>query len=114
MAIVLADVSGKRMAAALLMSAARGIVRSLAFLATGSGAVLARVNEMLLDEFSTGRCVTMIYAVLGPACRTLTFASAGHPRPLLCHESDVRPIHAHAGLPLGGRETVYCLGLRMA
>jgi sigma-B regulation protein RsbU (phosphoserine phosphatase) len=100
-AIVLADVSGKGMPAALLMSAARGIVRSLAPLAAGPGEVLARVNQTLLDDFLTGRYVTMIYAVLDPGSRTLTFASAGHPWPLLCHGADVQPLHTDAGLPLG-------------
>lgn len=100
-AIVLADVSGKGMPAALLMSAVRGILRSLAPLASGPGEVLSRVNQMLLDDVPTGRYVTMIYAVLDPARRTLTFASAGHPWPLLCHGDSVRPLHTDAGLPLG-------------
>lgn len=100
-AIVLADVSGKGMPAALLMSATRGIVRSIASLASGPGEVLARVNQLLLDDVPTGRYVTMIYAVLDPACRTLTFASAGHPWPLLCHGTEVRPLHTDAGMPLG-------------
>ena len=100
-ALVLADVSGKGMPAALLMSAARGIVRSLAPLANGPGEVLTRVNQMLLDDFRTGRYVTMIYAVLDPARRTLTFASAGHPWPLLCHGTEVLPLHTDAGMPLG-------------
>jgi sigma-B regulation protein RsbU (phosphoserine phosphatase) len=100
-AIVLADVSGKGMPAALLMSAVRGMVRSLAPLAGGPSEVLARVNRMLLDDSVTGRYVTMIYAVLDPASRALTFASAGHPWPLLCHGADVRPLHTDAGLPLG-------------
>src|SRR3989454_5689475 len=59
-ALVLADVSGKGMPAALLMSAARGMVRSLAPLASGPGQVLARLNQMLLDDFPTGRFVTMV------------------------------------------------------
>lgn len=100
-AIVLADVSGKGMPAALLMSAVRSIVRSLAPLASGPGEVLSRVNQLLLDDKPTGRYVTMIYAVLDPARRTLTFASAGHPWPLLCHGNRVRPLHTDAGLPLG-------------
>lgn len=100
-ALVLADVSGKGVPAALLMSATRGIVRSLAPLASGPGEVLQRVNQMLVDDFPTGRYVTMIYAVLDPARRTLTFASAGHPWPLLCHGTDVRPLHTDAGMPLG-------------
>jgi phosphoserine phosphatase RsbU/P len=100
-AIVLADVSGKGMPAALLMSAARGIVRSLAPLANGPGEVLARVNQMLINDFLTGHYVTMIYAVLDPARRTLTFTNAGHPWPLLCHGTEVLPLHTDAGMPLG-------------
>jgi sigma-B regulation protein RsbU (phosphoserine phosphatase) len=101
LALVLADVSGKGMPAALLMSATRGIVRSLTPLASGPGEVLARVNQMLLDDFVTGHYVTMIYAVLDPVSRSLTFASAGHPWPLLCHGRDVVPLHTDAGMPLG-------------
>jgi sigma-B regulation protein RsbU (phosphoserine phosphatase) len=99
--IVLADVSGKGMPAALLMSAVRGIMRSVAPLASGPGEVLTRVNQLLLDDVQTGRYITAIYAVLDPARRTLTFASAGHPWPLLCHGKNVRPLHTDAGLPLG-------------
>jgi sigma-B regulation protein RsbU (phosphoserine phosphatase) len=101
LAIVLADVSGKGMPAALLMSAVRGILRSLASLARGPSEVLERVNQLLLDDVPTGRYVTMIYAVLDPASRSLIFSSAGHPWPLLCHGKDVRPLHTDAGLPLG-------------
>jgi sigma-B regulation protein RsbU (phosphoserine phosphatase) len=99
--LVLADVSGKGMPAALLMSATRGIVRSLAPLAAGPGDLLARVNRVLLGDLLTERYITMIYAVLDPASRKLTFASAGHPWPLLCHGRDVRPLHTEAGMPLG-------------
>jgi sigma-B regulation protein RsbU (phosphoserine phosphatase) len=100
-AMVLADVSGKGMPAALLMTSVRGMVRSLAPLAAGPAEVLSRVNKMLLDDVATGRYVTMIYGVLDPARRTFTFASAGHPWPLLCHGTDVRPLHTDAGMPLG-------------
>jgi phosphoserine phosphatase RsbU/P len=99
--IVLADVSGKGMPAALLMSAVRSIMRFLAVSSRGPGEVLDRLNRMLLNDFPSGHYVTMIYAVLDPTRRTLTFASAGHPWPLLCHGNDVRPLHSDAGTPLG-------------
>ena len=99
--IVLADVSGKGMPAALLMSSVRGILRSLAPSASGPGEVLTRVNQILLDDVPTGRYITMIFAVLDPSRRKLTFASAGHPWPLLCHGNRVRPLHTDAGMPLG-------------
>lgn len=100
-AIVLADVSGKGMPAALMMSATRGIIRSLARVTSSPAEVLRRANEVLLSDFATGQYVTMIYAVLDSKAHTLTFASAGHPWPLLCHHADVRPLHTDAGMPLG-------------
>src|SRR5437879_13011388 len=100
-AILLADVSGKGMPAALLMSAVRAIVRFLAPLTNGPGEMLSRLNQMLLNDFRTEHYVTMSYAVLDPARRTRTFGSAGHPWPLLYHGVVVRPLHTDAGMPLG-------------
>jgi sigma-B regulation protein RsbU (phosphoserine phosphatase) len=59
--IVLADVSGKGTAAALLMSATRGMLRSLAEACCTPGEVLTRLNEMLVDDFPAGRFVTLVY-----------------------------------------------------
>ncbi len=98
--LVLADVSGKGTAAALLMSATRGMVRSLADSCSPAN-VLTKLNRLLVDDFPTGRFVTMIYAVLDPATRTLTFASAGHLPPLLVEDSDARYLDSEKGLPLG-------------
>ena len=152
--LVLADVSGKGMAAALLMSATRRLVRSLAEpipqprrpsrpahrrlgREDGSGAqlslgllgehagfnqlplphlqrgrelgagaaspgeLLARVNWSIMDELPAGKYVTMIYGVLDPTRRTLTFANAGHPWPLLVDGEGARSIPTREGIPLG-------------
>ena len=99
--LVLADVSGKGMAAALLMSATRGMLRSLAEAACSPSEVLAKLNELLVSDFPSGRFVTMVYGVLDPGVRTLTFASAGHLRPLLIDNSQARFLETERGLPLG-------------
>ncbi len=65
--LVLADVSGKGTAAALLMSATRGILRSLVEAACTPGEVLTKLNRLLVEDFPAGRFVTMVYAVLDPA-----------------------------------------------
>jgi phosphoserine phosphatase RsbU/P len=104
--LVLADVSGKGTAAALLMSATRGMLRSLATACCPSE-VLKKLNELLVNDFPSGRFVTMVYAVLDPAERTLRFASAGHLRPLLIDGSDARFIETERGLPLGIRSGEY-------
>ena len=99
--LVLADVSGKGTAAALLMSATRGMLRSLAQTGSGPGEVLTRLNNMLLEDFPTGRFVTMVYAELDPKTRGLRLANAGHLPPLLVEPSGHRWIQTEQGLPLG-------------
>jgi sigma-B regulation protein RsbU (phosphoserine phosphatase) len=99
--LVLADVSGKGTAAALLMSATRGMLRSLAETSYSPGEVLTRLNRLLVDDFPRGRYVTMVYAVLDPESRTLTFANAGHLRPLLVDSSGARFLDTERGMPLG-------------
>ncbi len=98
--LVLADVSGKGTAAALLMSATRGILRSLASACCPSE-VLTKLNQLLVNDFPSGRFVTMLYAILDPASRTLKYASAGHLRPLLIDSDDAHFLDTERGLPLG-------------
>jgi sigma-B regulation protein RsbU (phosphoserine phosphatase) len=98
--IVLADVSGKGTAAALLMSATRGVFRSLAEACCTPGEVLTRLNELLVNDFPAGKFVTLIYGVLDPTAKTLTFANAGHLQPLLI-DGGVHFLETERGLPLG-------------
>jgi sigma-B regulation protein RsbU (phosphoserine phosphatase) len=100
-ALVLADVSGKGMGAALLMSATRGMVRSLAEASCCPSEVLGRLNTLLAGDFPSGKFVTMIYGILDPAARTLSFSSAGHLPPLLVSHGDAQFLHTVSGLPLG-------------
>jgi phosphoserine phosphatase RsbU/P len=99
--LVLADVSGKGTAAALLMSATRGILRSLAEAACTPGEVLTKLNRLLVEDFPAGRFVTMVYAVLDPVKRTLTFANAGHLPPLLITGASAEFLDVERGIPLG-------------
>ena len=99
--LVLADVSGKGTAAALLMSATRGMLRSLAQTCSGPGEVLTRLNRLLVEDFPSGKFVTMLLAVLNPSTRELTFSSAGHLRPLLVDAQGARFLDSERGMPLG-------------
>lgn len=99
--LVLADVSGKGTAAALLMSATRGMLRSLTHTCSGPGEVLTRLNRLLVEDFPSGKFVTMLLAVLNPSTRELTFSSAGHLRPLLVDDSGARFLDSERGMPLG-------------
>jgi sigma-B regulation protein RsbU (phosphoserine phosphatase) len=98
--LVLADVSGKGMAAALLMSATRGILRSIAYGTASPADVLKRLNELVVADLPPAKFITMVYAVLDPATGTLTFANAGHPWPMFVN-GDTRFVETASGLPLG-------------
>lgn len=104
---VLADVSGKGMAAALLMSATRGVFRAFAENIESPGEVLGRINRSLLRDFPAGRFVTMIYGILDPAQRTFTFANAGHPWPVVLEGKCTYMIETKTGLPLGIADAAY-------
>ncbi len=99
--LVLADVSGKGTAAALLMSATRGMLRSLAEACCTPSEVLSKLNKLLVEDFPAGKFVTLLYAVLDPVSRSVTFANAGHLLPLLVDESGMRFLDTERGLPLG-------------
>jgi sigma-B regulation protein RsbU (phosphoserine phosphatase) len=103
--IVLADVSGKGMPAALLMSATRSILRLVAKLDSSPSETLMRLNQTLTDDFPMGKFVTMIYAVLDAKSREMTVASAGHLRPLLIKGQNTLGessfLEVDTGLPLG-------------
>src|SRR5215470_2082660 len=98
--IVLADVSGKGMSAALLMSATRAILRSLVKVHLAPGETLAQLNQTLLEDFPMGKFVTMIYGVLDANTRELIISSAGHLRPLLINSHNSF-LEIEPGLPLG-------------
>jgi sigma-B regulation protein RsbU (phosphoserine phosphatase) len=102
--VILADVSGKGMAAALLMSSTRSILRLVAESGRPPGDVLLRINRTLLNDLPAARFVTMIYAVLDTADRHLVFANAGHPYPLFVDSTGGSFLPTEAGLPLGIRD----------
>jgi sigma-B regulation protein RsbU (phosphoserine phosphatase) len=98
--IALADVSGKGMPAALLMSATRALLRSIAPLHSSPSQTLEHLNRALFEDFPSGKFVTMIYGVLDARSRQLTMASAGHLQPLIINHQTAF-LELDTGLPLG-------------
>ena len=105
--IVLADVSGKGMGAALLMSSTRSLLRLVANSNLSPKEVLKKLNEILLKDFPSTRFVTMIYAVLDPKKQTLIFSNAGHLNPLFIDSSGTNFLETAEGLPLGISESTF-------
>ena len=98
---VLADVSGKGAPAALYMAMTRSLIRSEASHHTNPSAVLAEVNKRLLVESPCEMFVTVFYAVLDPARRSLTYTSAGHEPPFQRRASGRVECLTSGGLILG-------------
>ncbi len=81
--LLVAEVSGKGVTAALLMTMTRTWLRAEAPRAEGPKAALIAVNRSLAPDMRRGLFVSVLYAVLDPAAGALHVASAGHKVPLL-------------------------------
>jgi len=103
-AIVLADVSGKGMGAALLMSSTRTVLRMVSESGLSPSEVLGQVNRVLLRDLPSAKFVTMVYAILDPKKKSVIFANAGHCLPLLVQRGKVESLKSDSGLPLGVQE----------
>jgi anti-anti-sigma factor len=80
--LVIGDVVGRGLPAAAAMGQLRTALRAYAIETDSPAGVLQRLSR-LVDKFEAAQMATLIYAVLDPDTRTLSFASAGHPPPLL-------------------------------
>jgi len=76
--IVIADVAGKGIPGALIMSMVRSVVRAESLHASTPRAVLERVNQTVFADTREKVFVTMIFAILDLSRHTLVFARAGH------------------------------------
>jgi sigma-B regulation protein RsbU (phosphoserine phosphatase) len=83
--LIIADISGKGMAAALLMSSLQASVKAFTKDNPSPAELCARLNTALSENIEPGRFVTLFYAVLDARTRGLQYESAGHALPLLVH-----------------------------
>ena len=98
-AVLVADVTGHGLGPSLLMSACRSALRALVLAELSPAQVIARLDELLMDDLSDGRFITMIFGILEPD-GTFTFANAGHGPAMVVLGGRCRFLDAH-GPPLG-------------
>jgi phosphoserine phosphatase RsbU/P len=101
LALVIADVSGKGVPAALSMSAFRSIVLTHANLLLEPAKMAGRVNELLPVATAGTAYVTCVYGVLDPAASRFSYVSCGHNPPLLLRADGDFEWLERGGLPLG-------------
>jgi phosphoserine phosphatase RsbU/P len=98
----MADVSGKGIAAALLMAFVRSVLRSALDRSGDPVLALERTNQILVEERRTGLFVTVLCGVLELDTGVFTFANAGHEMPLLASPTGAEPRWVEGGGPLVG------------
>ena len=97
LSILIGDVSGKGVPAALFMAMTQTLFKGFASPARTAADIMSRVNNALCDESHTGMFVTLIYGVLDVRSGALELCNAGHPPPVLLQR------HAPARLLQGER-----------
>jgi serine phosphatase RsbU (regulator of sigma subunit)/CHASE1-domain containing sensor protein/anti-sigma regulatory factor (Ser/Thr protein kinase) len=99
--LVIGDVSGKGIAAALVMANTQSVLRAVARRGNiAPGRVLAEANEVLYAYIPSGTFVTCFYGVLDPESGRLVYANAGHDPPYSQQGGDAQELRAR-GMPLG-------------
>jgi sigma-B regulation protein RsbU (phosphoserine phosphatase) len=98
--VLVGDVSGKGVAAALLMSSLLATVRGLFSVGLPAGDLLARVNALFHDTTASSSFATLAAASLHPDGRVDLY-SAGHWPPVVLHRRKLDPVTITPGVPIG-------------
>src|SRR6266850_3871275 len=85
-ALCIADVAGKGMPAALLMSNVQAVLKSFASDVAAPGELCARVNTVMCDNIVSHRFITCFYALLDTQNRKLSYTNAGQCPPMLIRD----------------------------
>ncbi len=104
-AIVMADVSGKGVPAALFMVIGKTLIKDHTLPGRDLGEVFSRVNELLCEANSEGLFITAFEGVLDLVTGEFTFVNAGHELPFICRKGErYEPYKIRPGFVLAGME----------
>ena len=105
--LVIADVSGKGVPAALFMMISKTILQSCAMLGRSAGEILTKTNEGISSNNKLNMFVTAWVGILELSSGKLSAASAGHEYPALKRSDGVFALYKDRhGLPIGAMEGV--------
>jgi sigma-B regulation protein RsbU (phosphoserine phosphatase) len=107
--LVVGDVSGKGLEAAVVTAMTKYIIRAYAAENSNPLPVITRANDALVKYTSPDLFITLVYCLLHDSERRITYASAGHMPMIHYHHSDGKTtIYNPTGIVLGiEREAVY-------
>jgi len=100
--LVIADVSGNGVPAALFMALSRTLIRASTLANADPAVAIGHANQLICEDSKTDMFVTLFYAILDSRAMTLDYVNAGHNPPLLLKgtSSDVVLLKAR-GIALG-------------
>ncbi len=98
--VLIADVSGKGMPAALFMVLSRMTIRASVLHHPDPAETMGDANEVISADARSGMFVTAFYGVIDPLSRTLRYVNAGHNPPLLYRTGEVTELEG-SGIALG-------------
>ena len=100
--IVIGDVCGHGIGAALIMVQTRAYLRMLSKLETDPGVLLTQINQALAEDLDDTHYVTFLFARLDPKNNLLEYVNAGHiPAYLIKNSGEKDEILESTGIPLG-------------
>jgi PAS domain S-box-containing protein len=102
-ALVVGDVVGHGLRAAAVMGQLRNAVRAYGVAETSPSEVMARVNRLVMSG-EDDVMATVLYLVLDRETGDVTFASAGHPPPLVLSPDGARFLEGGRAVPIGAVE----------
>ncbi|MCI8298967.1 MAG: PP2C family protein-serine/threonine phosphatase [Lachnospiraceae bacterium] len=107
LAVVMADVSGKGVPAALFMVIGKTLIKDHTQPGRDLGEVFTKVNDLLCESNSEGLFITAFEGVLDLVSGEFTFVNAGHEIPFICKkDGSYEPYKIRAGFVLAGMEGI--------
>jgi serine phosphatase RsbU (regulator of sigma subunit) len=100
MAVLIGDVTGHGVGAALLTHAVQAALRSYLETLDDLSEIITRLNRRLVDSVETGNFMSLLLAVVDPRERTVRYVNAGHPGLVVCGASGCRVLDK-TGMVLG-------------
>ncbi len=86
-AVLLGDVAGKGVVAALLMAKLSADAQFCMLTEPDPAAAVTKLNSLMNQSGIADRFVTLVAAILDPGSHTVTLVNAGHPSPLIYHRA---------------------------
>jgi putative methionine-R-sulfoxide reductase with GAF domain len=98
--VVMGDVVGRGLAAAVVMGRLRSALRAYALEVLDPAIVLERLDRKI-QHFEPGQMTTVLYGVIDPTLTTLEISSAGHPLPVVAGPRSTALVDDNVDRPLG-------------